>query len=240
MNGETTPVREMGVFGRIIGIFTSPRETFESIDRKPTWLVPFIINLVFVIVLQYLVMDIAIKDQIATMKARDLPAEQMQVIESRMQGPTKYIGMIAGPVVTLIAWAILAGILLFGGNTIIGGETKYKKVFSVVAWSSLVGLLGGILKTFLILSKGTTHGVVTSLAILLPTPPLGQKAPVFYRFLSRFDLFTIWTLILWIIGLAVIYRFTTKKSSTLVLSLWAIWIVISVALGSVLGRAFGG
>lgn len=121
-----------------------------------------------------------------------------------------------------------------------GGETSYKKVFSIVAWSSLVALLGGILKTFLILSKGTGHGVVTSLAVLLPTPPLGHKASILYRFLSKFDLFTIWTLILWIIGLAVVYRFTTKKSSTFVLSLWAIWIVLSVTLGSVLGRGFGG
>ncbi len=240
MNGETTTGREMGVFGKIIGIFTSPRETFESIDRKPSWLVPFIINLVFVVVLQYLVMDIAIKDRVAIMRAKNVPAEQMEVMESRMQGPMKYAGMIVGPVATLIVWAILAGILLFGGNTIMGGETRYKKVFSVVAWSSLVGLVGGILKTFLILSKGTTRGVVTSLAVLLPTPPLGHKASVLYRFLSKFDLFTIWNLILWIIGLAVIYRFTTKKSSTLVLSLWAIWIVISITLGSILTVGFGG
>jgi hypothetical protein len=121
-----------------------------------------------------------------------------------------------------------------------GGETKFKKVFSVMAWSSLVGMVGQILKTFLILSKGTSRGVVTSLAILMPTPELGEKTPILYRFLSRFDLFTIWELIIWIIGLAVIYRFETKKSAMLVLSLWAIWVLISVALGGLLGGMFGG
>ncbi len=239
MSAEAKASKEMGIFGRIVGIFTSPRETFESIDRSPTWLVPFLITVIIVLVLQFLVMDIGIKDRLAAMEAQDISAERFEAAKAQMEGPMKYIQFVAIPVVTLILWAILAGILLFVGNTIMGGESKFKKIFSVVAWSSLVGLLGGILKTFLILSKGTTRGVVTSLAILLPTPEPGQSS-VLHRLLSRFDLFTIWVLILWIIGLAVIYRFTTKKSATLVLSLWAIWIVISVALGGILGGMFGG
>jgi hypothetical protein len=120
-----------------------------------------------------------------------------------------------------------------------GGEAKFKKVFSVVAWSSLVGVLAGIIKTPLILSKGTLQGVTTSLAILLPTPEPGQSPSVLYQLLTKFDVFTIWTIALYCIGLAVIYKFTTKKSATLVISLWIIWIIISVALGSIFGGMLG-
>jgi hypothetical protein len=240
MNAEETSAREMGVFSRITGIFTSPRETFGSIDQKPTWLVPFLIVVIIAIVLNFLALDIGMKYQIAKMEAKEMSAEQIDNMQSRMEGPLKYVQIVAIPVVTLILWVILAGILLFCGNTIMGGESTFKKVYSIVAWSSLVTMVGAILKTFLILSKGTVHGVTISLAILLPTPELGESTPILYRLLSKFDPFTIWELILWIIGLAVVYRFTTKKSATLVLFLWAIWIVISVALGSVLGGMFGG
>lgn len=239
MNAEKTSAKEMGVFSRIVGIFTSPRETFESIDQRPTWLVPFLIVVIVMIVLQFLVMDIAMKDRLADMEARDMPAEQYERASNQMES-WKYVGFAVTPVGILVVWAIIAGILLFGGNTMMGGETKFKKVFSVIAWSGLIGLVGEIIKTFLILSKGTSRGVVLSLAFVLPTPELGQSPPILYRFLSQFNLFTIWELILWIIGLAVIYHFTTKKSATLVLSLWVIWIVISVTLGSVLGGMFGG
>jgi len=96
------------------------------------------------------------------------------------------------------------------------------------------------LRTYLVISNGTSFGVTTSLAILLPTPQVGESKTLLYRLLSRFDIFTIWTLVLWIIGLAVVYKFSTKKSATMVLTLWAIYIVLVVALGSLLGGIFGG
>ena len=239
MNADAKATKQMGVLGRIVGVFTSPRETFESVNQKPAWLVPFLIVVVVMIIMQFLAMDIGIKDRLAMMEARDMPAEQYEAARAQMEGPMKYIGIAIMPVAMIVIWGIIAGILLFGGNTIMGGEAKFKNVFSVVAWSSLVGALGAVIKTLLILSKGTSQGVSTSLAVLLPTPEWGQSS-VLHRLLSKFDLFTIWELILWIVGLAVVYRFTTKKLATLVLSLWALWIVISVALGGVLGGVFGG
>lgn len=229
----------MGALSRIIGVFSSPRETFESIDRKPTWLVPFLVVVIFTIVLQFLAMDIGIKDRMAMMEARDVPAQQIEAARAQAAGPLKYVGIAVTPVVILVVWAVLAGIFLFAGNTVMGGESKFKKVFSVMAWSSLIGIIGGILKTFLIMSKGTSRGVVTSLAILLQTPQAGQSPSILYRFLNRFDLFTIWTMVIWIIGMAVIFRFTTKKSATLVLSLWAIYIILAVALGGLFGSFTG-
>ena len=239
MNAENQSATEMGDFERFLGIFTSPRETFVSIDRKPTWLMPFIIIVIVMIGLQLLSMDIGIKDRIADMQARDIPQEQVDQMTSRMTGPLKYIGLVAVPPITLLVWAILAGILLFGANTMMGGQTTFKKIFSAVAWSSLIGLVGAILKTLLTLSRGSTHGVATSLAILLPTPGLGQSKSVLYRLLERFDLFTVWTLFLWIIALAVLNRFSTKKSAILVGSLWAIYIVLSVALGGLFSGMTG-
>ena len=241
MNTEGTSVKEMGPIGRIVGIFSSPRETFESIDRKPTWLVPFLVILIVTLLLQLLVMDIAIKDRLAALEARDVSAERFEAEQNQMEGPLRYIGLIVTPIGMLVVWAIIAGILLFIGNTLMGGETKFKKVFSVVAWTSLIGLVGQIIGTFLILSKGTTRGVGTNLAILiLPTPELGQSSSFLYRVLSKFDVFTIWALALYIIGLAVIYRFTTKKSATLVIGVWAVYVVIAIVLGGITGGLLGG
>ncbi len=239
MTTEQSEGKEMGVIGRIVGIFSSPKETFESIDRKPTWLIPFIISIVVTVVLQFLILDIGIADRMEMMRAQEMSAQQLEAAEAQMAGPMRYIGIIAIPIVVLIIWAILAGILLFGGNTIMGGESKFKKMLSMVAWTSLIGVVGGTLKTLLILSKGTAHGVVTSLAILLPTPAPGQ-ATTLYRLLDRFDVFSIWNLVLWIIGISVIYKFKIKKSATFIIILWAVYIVLAVLLGGVFGSMFGG
>jgi len=240
MAEEEKSVKEIGALGRIIGIFTSPGETFKSIDQKSMWLVPFLITVILTIGLSFYTGDIVMKDQIARLEARDLPEQQMEAARSQMEGSMKYIGVIVAPIGTLIAWSVLAGVLLFGCNTILGGEGKFKKVFSVVAWSYLVMMLGAVIKSFLVVSKGTSQGVTTSLALFLPMPGIGEKASLLYRFLSRLDIFTIWQIALWTIGLAVVYRFSPKKIANFVLPLWAFYIVVAVLLGSIIGPSLGG
>jgi hypothetical protein len=240
MSAEQTSAKEMGPGGRAIGVFISPRETFESIDRKPTWLVPFLVVIIASIILQLLVLDIGIQDRLDTMRAQELPDARIEAARTQMAGPLRYVGVAITPVAVLVIWAVLGGIFLFTGNTIMGGEAKFKKIFSLFAWTSLIGVLGGILKTLLILAKGSTRGVVLSLAFLLPPLEKGESPSMIYRFLDRFDFFTIWSLILWAFGFAVIYRFTTKKSAIMVFSLWAIYIVLVVVLGGLLSGIFGG
>ena len=239
MSSPSEEKKEMGVFEKIAGIFISPRETFEALDRKPTWLVPFIIIAVMTLGMTLLTRDIGVQDMMAKFQASELPQEQIDKIAAQSQGVGKYIQMVLIPVATLAIWAIFAGILLFCGNTLLGGSAKFKKLFSMMSWSSLVSCLAIIVNTAIILSKGTTQGVTTSLAVLLPVPGLSDKPSIFYRLLSKFDLFTIWSLVLWTIGLSVIYKFTVKKSAGLVIALWAVWIVISIAFGSLFGPMFG-
>jgi len=240
MSGSVNEKKEMSVLERVVGIFTSPKETCESIDQKPTWLVPFIIGLVVFLAFQFLTLDIQVNDRMAYLEAGDYTPEQMEAARTQIGGPAKYAGFIVGPIIMLVVWAVLSGIYLFVGNTIMGGESKFKKVFSVVAWTSLIGTASLIVRTLLVLSKGTNHGITTSLAILLPTPAIGEKSSALYRLLSQFDVFTIWALGLYIIGFAVIFKFTTKKSATFVLSLWAVYVILAVVLGGLFSGMFGG
>jgi hypothetical protein len=239
MNAASDEKKEAGVFEKITGIFISPRETFEALDRKPTWLVPFIIIAVMTLGMTLLTRDIGMQDMMAKFQASEMPQEQIDKITAQTQGIGKYIQMVLIPVATLAIWAIFAGILMFCGNTLLGGSAKFKKLFSMISWSSFVGALAILVNTAIILSKGTTQGVTTSLAVLMPVPGLSDKPSLFYRLLSKFDLFTIWSLILWTIGLSVIYKFTMKKSAGLVVALWAVWIVISIAFGNLFGPMFG-
>jgi hypothetical protein len=85
--------------------------------------------------------------------------------------------------------------------------------------------------TLLMLSKGTTQGIALDLAVFLDTPPIGEEKSTLYRIFSKFDIFTIWQIVLWIIGLAVTYKTTIKKAAVPIISLWVLWIIVSVAFG---------
>jgi len=233
MSEETTTTGEMSTMQKIIGIYTAPRQTFEAIDQNPTWFVPFIIGVVFFLIFQFLTIDIQMDYRVEMMSAREMSQEQLDMAESQMQGPLKYIGFIVGPVFWLILLVIIAALFYMAGNLMIGGDTSFKKVFAVVAWTALIGVVSFIIMTLLILSKGTMHGVALDLSILLDTPAIGEEKSVLYRLLSKFDIFVIWEMILYIIGLSVTYKSTVQKAAVPVLGLWAIWIIISVAFGGV-------
>lgn len=239
MNGETAGTQKMGAFAKIIGVFTSPTETFKQIDEQPTWVLPFIIMVVIILASQFLLLDISLADRMAIIQARDIPAEQMQAAQASMEGPMKYIGFVFMPIGLIIMWVIMAAVFLFTGNVVMGGKTSFKKMLAVVSWSSLIGIVQVPLYSFLVYSKGTTHGVTTSLAALLPLHAIGEKPTLLYQLLSKFDVFTIWQLILWILGVSVMYNFTVKKSSTMIISIWVIYIIFSIALGQLFSGMFG-
>lgn len=232
MSEETTTAGEMSTMQKIIGIYTAPRRTFEAIDQNPTWFLPFIIGVVFFLIFQFLTVDLQMDYRMEMMEARgDIPQEQMDVAKAQMQGPFKYIGFVAGPIVWLIMILIIAALFYVAGNLMIGGDTSFKKVFAIVAWTGLIGVISFIIMTLLILSKGTMHGVALDLSILLDTPAIGEDKSTLYRILSKFDVFVIWEIVLYIIGMSVTYKATVKKAAVPILSLWALWIIVSVAFG---------
>lgn len=238
MNSEDRAPQEMGVLGKIVSIFVSPTETFKSLDQKPGWLAPYIIVIIFVTAMQFITLDIQVSDRIAVMQTKDIPPDRMEAAQTQMQGPLKYVGIIVTPIVLPVVWAVLAGILLLTANMMIGQVegVNFKKIFSVVAWSSVVSVLGIILITYITLSKGTAYGVGTDLAPLIGTPPIGEPKSILYRLMSKLDIMTFWQLILWTFGLSVMYKVTAKKAAVPVITLWIIWVVVSVGLGGMFAK----
>lgn len=232
-------VQELSAVQRIMGMYFSPRRIFEYLREKPKWLVPFILICLVAMVSNFLAKDIAIQEQKERVLMSDrIPDEQkdaiIERIESSASGPQAYIQHAATPVVIFIILSVVAAIFLFFGNMLFGGQASFRQMLSMYAHAGVIALPAAIVKVPLMLSQQSLR-VYTNLAILLPAD---AEQTFLHRLLSKFDLFTIWEVVLLIIGISAIYRFSTGKASTIVLILWALWIVLSVTLGGFL-RGFG-
>jgi len=129
---------------------------------------------------------------------------------------------------------VISAVLYFGGSVLLGGDALFKQVLSVFGYSSLVSIPALIVKVPLILVKKSVR-IQTSLAALMPS---GSDESVLFKILAKFDIFTIWQIALISMGLAVVYKFSTKKSATMVVAFWAVWIILSVAVSSLLKGRF--
>jgi hypothetical protein len=229
-----------------MGILFSPGETYQDINRKPTWLAPLIIAMVtsslFTIFFTWRVnpdWDRFTRDQIKKAVDRrggQMPSEeQIQQQVAFTKGFAKFspvVYMLIPPIIYLF----LAGLFTLA-MILIAAQTTFKKILSVVAWSSAAtGLVYTLVFMAALMVKDQeslnnldladpTGTIPTNLGVMMTSPgPLRTLV-------SSFDIFTIWQAILLTMGFAAIAgsrKITTAKTRMVVFGLWAVWILVKV------------
>ena len=144
--GPEKPVR--GALWRLQGIFFEPAETFEDINRHPTFLVPLIICILIaagtMASIGFFVdfEDLAITQIKASPQGADLTDEQVQQAAGFQAIAMKWLSPIISPIMLLA----IAGVLLLL-TVLFGGETTFRKIFSVdeaelaKIWKDLIQLI---------------------------------------------------------------------------------------------------
>ena len=240
---EATPqtdAPEIGLVGRMTRVFYAPGETFASLARKQStadWLVPMIIGAILAIFIAQQIIPIAMK---TSPEMRDMPAEQREMIEKMMGGEEgavmvgMVVGMVTAPISTFVMLFAAAALLLLLVK-LMGGEGTYSQMMAVYAYSSLIGILKAIVVTPLMVSKETMV-IQTGLGILFSDELLQTFAG---RFLSMFELFTVWQAIVASMGLAIVGKIAFGKALTGVF----VVVIVLVAIGAAasgLSAALGG
>ena len=246
---EEQPAR-LGPGQRLIGVLLSPGETFQDINRKPTWLAPMLIAII-VGVSSSLFLNWRVnpdwnritRDMIrsqANKTGQDIPEQaiERQVKMFQTLGKiTPLLVIVATPIVLLI----LSGMYALG-MMLMQAQTTFKKILSVVAWTlCAIGLVNAVVNSAALMVRdresldainprqpGTVSA--TNLSPLLES----NASPVLKSLAGSLDLFSVWMLILMAIGLAAIggsRKITPKKTGAMVVSLWLIWVLL-LALGA--------
>jgi hypothetical protein len=157
-------------------------------------------------------------------KMGNLTEEQLAIVKETIGGMRGLIiGLVSLVFTTTFFLFAKSGIFLVFSN-IFGGEATFKKVFSVSSWALLIETLATVVKTPIMFLKHSSE-ILTSLALFFPY--LSHKS-ICFKFLNKFDFFTIWELVVIGLGLGIVSKFSTKKGIIIVFSLWLVWIIISV------------
>jgi hypothetical protein len=226
----TTAAEEMGALQKIIGVFTSPTKTFQSLDRNPSWLLPIIIYMVVNLGFIFLAKDIIIQEELTRqenkMLEQGMDSEQMDqrlaIIEKSMQYTVPIFGLVFSGLFVLI----VAGVFMFVGNVVLGGTSTFKKIFAITAYSFLILCVGALVTLPLVLARQSMQ-VSFSLAALMSDE---ARKTFLYQLLSKVDIFWIWWLAVYSIGLAVIYKMKTQKMAMAVAAVYLIYAVAAAAL----------
>lgn len=234
------PPGDLGFFARWANIYFSPKKTFDAVRLRPGWLVPVILLALLGTGFFLWTSNARLNDTREQLKKNErlmaLPAEQQQEIFERVESQTKSpisagIGLVFG----LAYFFVVAGILFFVGNVLLGGEARYAQVLGAFAHTGFIAVPEMLVQGFLGTAKGTLKTAL-SLAAFFPAEATDSFV---YRLVNGFDVFSIWFVSVLIIGLSTIYNFKAGKVAAWVLPLWVLWKVAAAALAG-LGMMLGG
>jgi Yip1-like protein len=242
----------IGEAGRFTGVLFSPGETFEDINRKPTWIIPLLICILLGLVFTWFLhshfqegwhqfMRKTLEDRASKSGG---PPPTPQSIEQGVAF-AKIFGFGIAVVGAILVNLIVAGVMSLG-MMFIQAQTTFKKVLSVVAWSwAATGVVQIIVTIASVLVRGSDSSdfnpnnlgslSATNLGAILPD----GISPFLKALAGGIDIFSIWFLILLTIGLAAVSGSRKIKSGSvapIVFGLWVVTLLIRAALAS----AFGG
>ena len=239
----TTPVpapealATLSPFGRIIGVFFSPKNTFEDIVRKPSWVLPIVLLTVLSLAVSFCINQRVNWREFMSQQIEKSPRSAQMSTEQKQQqieGGAKFspvftygIGLL-GP----ILGALVVGLVMWGAYSLLGGaSTNFGTAFSITSHAFLTGLVSSPLFILILYLKpyGTAdleNPIAANLAAFLPD----ESSKWLVALCKSFDIFTFWTLILLAIGFAAVNpkKLRGSKTYTIAFGVWAAFVACRV------------
>jgi hypothetical protein len=223
---------------RLMGILIEPAETLQEIATRPTWLFPLILSLCLISIPTVMQTERiprearvkAIAEQAAQF-GQDAKVVEKALLAREESAWTKYQSVpwlfIGGILITLLIAAIFLGAFLATGCSL-----SFKNSMAAYCWASLPPtLVMALLAILFLFIKDPSDlnpldpmgNIISHLGILIE-----KKAHAgLYSFLSSMDFFSFWRIYLLGLGysLATYEKTSLKKSITVVIVLWLIYVL---------------
>ena len=250
-NGEAvnTSADHLSLARRLVGLFIAPRATFQSLARSITpadLAVPLFILLALSLGTQVAMRPLLVSSREQyILQSQDVPDEQREMALERMRSFTESPWSLLWSTLTALVWyAILAGMVMFFGSFILGGQPtgnypgtgSFAVALTLVLYAGLFGVVEWAVKLPLMLSLDTLN-IRTGSGLFLPRSLDGTLVQ---RFFSSLDFFAMWKLYLVSMGMALFYRVSERQARTLLFGAWIVAMLVIAWLGSAPGTILRG
>ncbi|HVG24202.1 MAG TPA: Yip1 family protein [Thermoanaerobaculia bacterium] len=222
-----------------MGVFFSPTETFADIARRPDFLWPLVLIVGLAYVTTFVMMPHMDFDAVFAKSAEQMKKQNPNMSDAdmervaRISKATMKVGQFVGPAIGIM-WYALAALLLWGGVRMMGGDGTFPQAFSTTLYAWLPMVIFSIILAVIVVARGSVDP--TEMATVVKSSPAFlvdiKEHPVLASFLSSFDVFTIWTIVLLIIGFTALSRLSKGKVAGIVIAMWALSIFIKIGFAA--------
>jgi len=222
-------------FGRIVGVIFSPKETFESIARQPTWLAPVI----FVTIISF-AMNVVLASRVdwpayiqtqmeRTGRTDQIPNAQVMNRVVMVQKSIRYVRGVVGDIFSvLFGAAIYLGIF----NLIVGADLKFKTVLSIVSFAAVPTAVKELIGIGILFLKDPNtinpdNFIASNLGAFFNNPPIWLMVLGI-----TIDIFIYWGMYLVVVGFTSLHHKKIRAGTAFgaVLALYLFVVILTVGL----------
>jgi hypothetical protein len=193
----------MSELSRIAGVFVQPRKAFSDIAAHADWSVPLLLLIVSGSAFNLMMgQGVFLQQMGKTPQLQQLPADQRDHLLAMAQTFLSIIPYFA-PIVITIALLVIALVVWGVTSGILSAPVQFGRVFAIVTYAELPGVLKQILTAIVVQTKGAADiNLQAPLASSLGAFMNPQTTSKFiYTVASGLDLFSLWIALLIAVGL---------------------------------------
>jgi hypothetical protein len=233
---------------RIVNTFIAPSKTFSDLQRSASWWAPWLLITIVSVMFIYSMdrnvgFDQISKNEIARSPRR---SDQFEKLPAAQQAKQLQITVIATkifsygvPIIALIAFLVIAAVLMATFNLGAGASVPFKVAYAIVVYAGLPGILHALLGTISLFAGGMSgsldkeafninNPVATNPAYFMD--PMGNKFA--YGMASGLDVFMIWTIVLLGIGFACNSKVKRGTAIGIVAGWYLLWKLVTAGLAA--------
>lgn len=237
---------DISVSDAMTGILSEPGDTYEAVKistKRSYWVWPTIIFIVITLVSTFLVMrddelysDIKTKQTQAMkerfeeqVKAGKMSQEQMNETMDKMDkgfnrsSPFFIISTTIGPAISILLILFLKGLVIWLIFKALKGSASYMLMICVLGLANIIQAMQSIIDTVLAIVMGRLQANLGP-ALIFTAESIGDSM---YKFVSHFDLFNIWYLIVIGIGIAKVSNLKSSVSIPVIFAVWLVWVALT-------------
>jgi len=235
-------------FGRLLGVLVSPGKTFRAIAQRPTWAWPLLVlvlvgSTVGFLMFQKVDMAASMRQQMER-SGQQMTAEQKQQMDETWEKLGKYMPVIAvgaGVLFTPVLYLLVA-LLFWFAFRLAAAELSFLQSFAVTLHALMPQALKALLSIPVVLGRQSismedARGGRILMSSLAAFAPEGTGAALL-ALLGSVDFFTLWSLVLLIVGFRTVGRTKTGTAAGVVIGSWAVLVLVQMAFAAV-GQGMG-
>lgn len=214
----------------LVKVLFKPSRVFGWARENPNWWMPAITLVLISVIVAVVSTPIGAEEALKQMKenADQMPPGAIAQAEQMINSP---IGIMFAVVTSLFGVAIsllIQSALLHLGASILGGRSKFTVGMATVAYANMPTALQQIIQSIYMVVTGKI--AMAGLSTLLPKDQIGTPLAAL---LGRIDIFSIWAIVLLVIGFSTTYQISKGKAAAISIGYWLLGTIVLVAMAAI-------